>query len=128
VKITLLTEESLRLEPATGPITIEAPSYDQSYSPFHMVASGLAVCTFSVLQSWASNAEIPVDDLVIEVSWSFAEDPHRLGAIDLTFSWPSLPANRLVVARRVAALCPVHTTFEHPPLVSIRERGAEKAA
>jgi uncharacterized OsmC-like protein len=128
VKITLLTEESIRLEPTAGPITIEAPSFERSYSPFDMLASGLAVCTFSVLQSWASNAKIPVDDLVIEVSWSFAEDPHRVGSIAMNFAWPSLPANRVAVAQRVAALCPIHGTFEHPPAISIGPRAAERAA
>ena len=45
MKITLLSEDSIRLEPIPGPMTIEAPSAEQSYSPFHMLASGLAYCT-----------------------------------------------------------------------------------
>ena len=75
MKITLLSDESIRLEPATGQLTIEAESADQEYSPYHMFASGLAVCTFGVLQSWGSNVGVSADDLVIDVSWSFAEQP-----------------------------------------------------
>ena len=120
MKITLLTEDSLRLEPIPGPLTIEAPSARHIYSPFQMLGSSLAVCTFSILQSWASNAELSTDDLVIEVSWTFAEKPHRVGAMDLSFTWPSLPAARREAARRVAALCPVHTTLHHQPEIAIR--------
>lgn len=120
VKITLLSDESLRLEPVPGALTIEAPTADQRYSPYHMLASALAVCTFSVLESWASNRRLSVDDLVIEVSWKFVERPHRVGEIDLLFAWPSLPADRRETVHRVAAVCPVHRTLEHAPRISFR--------
>lgn len=120
MKITLLSDESIRLEPATGRLTIEAESADREYSPYQMFASGLAVCTFGVLQSWASNAGISADDLVIDVSWSFAENPHRVGAMALTYQWPSLPADRVRVAQRVAELCPLHKTLTQSPSMTIR--------
>jgi uncharacterized OsmC-like protein len=120
VKITLLSDESIRLEPMTGQLTIEAESADREYSPYQMLASGLAVCTFGVLQSWAANAGVSADDLVIEVSWSFVENPHRVGSMELTYQWPSLPANRQKVAQRVAELCPVHKTLMQSPTMTIR--------
>jgi len=121
VKIILLSNDSIRLEPTTGQLTIEAESASQEYSPYHMFASGLAVCTFGVLQSWASNAGISADDLVIDVSWSFAENPHRVGAMELSYRWPSLPADRTGVAQRVAELCPLHKTLIEPPAMTIRQ-------
>ena len=120
MKITLLSDESIRLEPATGQLTIEAESADREFSPYQMLASGLAVCTFGVLQSWASNAGVSADDLVIDVSWSFAENPHRVGAMELTYQWPSLPPERARVAQRVAELCPVHKTLMQSPSMTIR--------
>ena len=128
VKITLLSEESIRLEGPGGPLTIEAESAEQIYSPFHMLASGLAVCTHSILVSWATNAKMNADDLAIEVEWSFAEKPHRVGDIRLTFEWPSLPAERIETAKRVAALCPIHGTLHHTPTVSIEAAMAPAAA
>jgi uncharacterized OsmC-like protein len=119
VKITLLAEDRIRLEPIPGPMTIEAPTADRSYSPFHMMASGLAYCTFSVMYAWAEAAKIDAADLTLEVSWEFAEEPHRVGRYDLTFRWPSLPERRLDAARRVAELCAVHATLQHPPTVNI---------
>ncbi len=119
MKITLLSEDAIRLEPVPGMMTIEAPSAEHSFSPFQMFAGGLAICTWSILASWGSNAGIAADDLVIEVRWTFAEEPHRIGALEVRFHWPALPAQRRAAAKRVAALCPIHQTLHHPPDVAI---------
>jgi uncharacterized OsmC-like protein len=119
VKIILLSDDAIRLVPEPGPMTIEAESAEQSYSPFHMLASSLATCTFSVMYSWATHADLRADDLTIEVHWTFAEDPRRVDEITLTFAWPSLPERRLAAARRVAEMCTIHTTLKHPPQISI---------
>ena len=119
MKITLTSEDSIRLEPVLGPMTIEAMSAEQSYSPFHMVASGLAYCTWSVLYAWAEHAGIPADDLTLEVAWTFAQEPQRVDRYEMRFNWPSLPARRLEAAKRVAAMCTIHATFEHPPAIGI---------
>jgi uncharacterized OsmC-like protein len=104
-------------------LTIEAESADRQYSPFQMLASSLAVCTFSVLASWATHANIPFDDLVMDVSWTFADQPHRVDSITLSFRWKSLPPNRLEAAKRAAALCPIHATLSHAQ-TTIRVEGA----
>ena len=122
MKIILLSEESIRLEPDDGPMTIEALSPEQSYSPFHMLASSLAFCTFSVLYSWAQHAHLDADGMTIDVRWTFADDPHRVGTIELDFNWPSLDPRRLEAARRVAELCTVHATLMHPPTITIAGR------
>jgi uncharacterized OsmC-like protein len=119
VKITLLSDDAIRLTPEPGPLTIEAQSVEQSYSPFHMLASSLSMCTFSVMHSWATHADLRADDLTIEVRWTFAEDPRRVDHIELTFDWPSLPERRLAAAKRVAEMCTIHTTLENPPHVVI---------
>ena len=125
MKITLLSDEAIRLEPIPGPMTIEARSADQSYSPFHMLASSLAYCTFSVMHSWASNSGMDAEDLVIDVSWTFADDPHRVSTVDLSFRWPSLPDRKLTAAKRVAELCTVHATLVHPPEIHIDGTGSK---
>jgi uncharacterized OsmC-like protein len=121
VKIILLSEDEIRLEPIAGPMTIEALSAEQSYSPFHMVASGLAYCTYSVMSAWATHAGLSADDLAIEVRWTFAEDPHRVDTMQISFEWPSLPPKRYQAARRVAEMCTIHATLQHPPTITIGE-------
>ena len=119
VKITLTGEDSIRLEPTEGPMTIEAPTADRQYSPFHMLGSSLAYCTFSVLYSWATHADLSIEGMYIDVTWKFSDEPHRVNDMALTFHWPSLPPARLSAAKRVAAMCTVHETFLHSPTVSI---------
>lgn len=119
MKITLLSDDRIRLDGKAGPLSVEADSAEMQYSPFHMLASGLATCTYSVLASWGTHAKLPVDDLVIEVGWSFEENPHRVGRMDLDVIWPSLPEERRNAATRAAALCTVTRTFEQPPQIAV---------
>ena len=118
MKISLIADDAIRLEPLPGPMTIEAATEDQLYSPFHMLGSSVAFCTYSVLASWASHAKLESDDIVIEVRWAFVEDPHRIGKVDMKVEWPSLPPQRQSAAQRVADMCAVHATFQHPPQLS----------
>ena len=118
MKITLVGEDAIRLEPTTGPMTIEAKSQDQLYSPFHMLASGLAFCTYSVLASWASNAKLESDDIAIDVSWTFSDNPHRVGDIAMKVEWPSLPEPRKSAVERVASMCAIHATLSHSPNIA----------
>lgn len=119
MKITLLAEDRLRLEGAAAPMTVEAESPEMAYSPFHMVASGLGLCIFSVLHSWASHASLDAGRLTIEVSWRFADAPKRIGNYDVHITWPGLPEQRRTAALRAAALCPVHKTLLHPPTMAM---------
>ena len=128
MKITLLSDDAIRLDPIAGPMTIEASSAEMVYSPFHMLASSLATCIFSVINSWATHAKIPVDDLVIDVRWKFGDEPHRVSDLDVTFDWKSLPPNRVAAARRVAELCTVHATLHHPPNITVEPATQAPAA
>jgi putative redox protein len=128
MKITLTGEESLRIEPTPGPLTIEAASPDQSYSPFHMLGSALGACTLSVMQSWASNKNIALDDLKVDVSWTFVEGEHRLGTMKVLLAWPSLSAELWPRVMRAASLCGVHKTLTHPVEISVGAVGVESPA
>lgn len=122
MKILLTGEDRIRLEGTAGPLTVEAESPETQYSPFHMLASSLATCTFSVLYSWATNAGLSADDLAIEVGWSFADNPHRVGQMEVELVWPSLPAARRAAAERAADLCTVTRTLQQGPEITARIR------
>ena len=119
MKIILLSEDAIRLEPTDGPLTITAVAAEQSYSPFHMLASALGTCTLSVIHAWATSAGLNADDLALEVHWTFSDDPHRVESMHVTVDWPSLPAKRHEAAQHVAQLCTVHATLHHPPKITI---------
>jgi uncharacterized OsmC-like protein len=119
MRITLLSDNAVRVEPIGSAITIESPSPEQEYSAFHMLAGSLAYCSLSVMYMWAEQAGLQTSDLVVDVAWTFTDNPHRVGAFDLRFAWPSLPAERLEAAKRAAATCAVHATLEYPPRITV---------
>lgn len=114
MKIVLEGDRALTLVPGEGMLTIEADRDDENYSSFHMIGSALALCTFTVLHSWAHHSNIEVSDLTLHVEWDFAEHPHRLSNMRTHIRWPSLPDARKPAAERAAALCAVHATLTHP--------------
>jgi uncharacterized OsmC-like protein len=128
MKITLTGEESLRIEPTPGQLTIESASPDQSYSPFHMLGSALGMCTFSVMQSWASNKGVSADDLRLDVSWTFVEAEHRVGSMKVLLAWPSLSAELWPRAMRAASVCGVHKTLTSGMEISVDAVGVESPA
>lgn len=128
MKITLTGEESLSIEPVAGPLTIEAESPSQGYSPFHMLGSAVGMCTFAVLQSWASNKSVRVDDLRIDVTWNFVAGEHRLEDMKVKLTWPSLPAELWPRAIRVANICGVHRTLAEGVGVTVEAPEAESVA
>lgn len=124
MKIILTSAYSIRLEPELGPMTIEALEPDEQYSPFHMLASSLAYCTWSVLYAWANNSKQSADDLAVDVSWKFSDDePHRVSEMLMTWEWPSLPEQRRRAVNRVAEMCTIHATLHDPPTVVTRAAG-----
>jgi uncharacterized OsmC-like protein len=128
LKIMLLSEDRLRVQGGAGPLSVEADSAEMTYSPGHMLASSLAVCTYSILQSWATNADIPAADLAVEVGFEYVEKPHRIGKMEVALDWPSLPTERREAARRAAGLCPIHRTLHAPPEVATVVTGSAQAA
>jgi len=120
VKIILLADDRIRFEGGPGGLSIEADSSERAYSPFHMVASGLATCIFSVLESWAEQTDASSQDLALEIGWEFADGPRRVSRYELSLAWPSLPESRRTAAARAAALCPIHATLENPAEINVQ--------
>lgn len=119
MKVTLLGDKSVRVEASAGHMEIVSDSHDLEFSPYHMLAGGLAYCTWSLLAVWGKKAGISIEGLSVEVQWAFAEKPYRVGRMDLQFKWPLLPARRRKAAEYAASLCPIHHTLMHPPKITI---------
>jgi putative redox protein len=121
MRLLLESESSLVLDEGAKPgLAIEPAGPDVQFSPFHMLAASLASCTYSVLYGWAVQADLEFEDLRLRVSWRFAEGPLRVGDLELTIDWPSLPQPRRPAAARAAELCTIHATLMHPPTISVR--------
>ena len=49
----------------------------------------------------------------VDLTWRYAEKPHRIGHIDMKIHWPRVPESRIDAAMRAAAMCTLHNTLTH---------------
>lgn len=121
MRVILHTEEDLEFRDfGTPSLEIQPEDPGAHYSALQMFATSLALCTYSILASYAEQIDIPDENLVIRMRWIYAEDPMRVSDIDMDIEWPELPSSRLEAARRAAAHCTIHNTLAHPPRVETR--------
>lgn len=119
MKLILEGEDRIRFE-MTGD-GFEMASEGASISPYHLLAGSLASCTALTVDSWAQGAGFDISSLVISVAWEMVEErPKRISRLDMELRWPSLPADRVDIAERVADLCPIHATLVRAAEVSRR--------
>ena len=113
--LTIIAEDHIRLD--TGGedgLVVEG----ESFGPLPMLAASLALCTVSVIQSYADGAGVDVAGFGVEVRWNYVEDPYRVGRYDVTLHLPtSVPQSRHRAIVRVADTCTVHATLIHPPAI-----------
>ncbi len=111
----VLADEHIRLETAgDAGMAVEG----EPFGPLQMLATSLALCTASVIQSYAETANLDVVGFAVEVRWVYVEDPHRVGHYHMTLHLPSsLPAARHRAVLRAAEACTVHATLLHRPAI-----------
>lgn len=78
-----------------------------------LLAAALASCTWTTLATYGERFDADATDISIAVRWSLAQQPKRVGRMDLDVSWPSLPTSRLDAATRAARFCTLHATLTH---------------
>jgi uncharacterized OsmC-like protein len=121
MRIIMNSEEDLDIGDFTKPgINIESTAPDTHYSALQMFATSLALCTYSVLASYAEQIDVSSDNVAVHMAWSYAEEPFRIKQIDMEIDWPELPESRQAAARRAAAMCTIHNTLAHPPEITTR--------
>lgn len=88
-------------------------------SPELLMAS-LGSCIGSVLVYFSDRHGISLEGMSIDLDWTIAEHPHRLGqiAIDVTIPGARSAEEKRVLAR-VAEDCLIHNTLTHPPEIKL---------
>ena len=75
-----------------------------------------------------SLCDLSAAGLAVTCNYCWAENPHRVGAIELRVAAPEMPAAKLAAFQRVLERCTVHNTLLHPPIVLIRMASSQPAA
>ena len=96
---------------------------DAGMSPVELFVGSLASCVAYFVLRFCRRHAIPVEGLKIEADWSYAERPHRVGAILLRVMMPGdLTSEQRERLLKVAQGCTIHESLEIRPAVSIALR------
>jgi putative redox protein len=93
---------------------------NSAMTPTQLLVASLAMCVGTYLLFFARRHDIPTEGMRIETEYQTAEDPHRVGAIQVTVHMPApVSDHHRAALQRAADGCLVHNTLHHSPDTSI---------
>ena len=101
---------------------------DTAPTPTELFVVSLGSCVAFYAERFLRRHRLATEGLLVSCSYEWAEDPHRVGSLDLTVDAPGLPPEKRVAFERVIEHCTIHNTLHHPPEVRIRLAAAAAAA
>ena len=107
---------------------VEDGGDDTAPTPTERFVSSLAACVAFYAERFLRRHSLPTGGLTVTCDYGWAENPHRVGAIEVKVAAPEIPPARRAAFQRVIERCTVHNTLEHPPLVLIRLTSSQTAA
>jgi uncharacterized OsmC-like protein len=94
---------------------------DAGMSPVELFVGSLASCVGYFVGRYCARHQIPCEGFTVNVDWSYAEQPHRVGAVELRVNLPSdLTPEQRDKLLKVAHGCTVHQSLAGPPKVDIQ--------
>lgn len=101
---------------------------DAGMSPVELFVGSLAGCVGYFVARYCARHGIPSEGFTIETDWSMAEQPHRVGSVEMRLRLPATltqaQEERLL---KVAHGCTVHQSLAVPPAISITLRAAGRS-
>jgi putative redox protein len=99
---------------------VEDGGADAGMSPVELFVGSLGSCVAYFVARYCKRHEIPCEGFTIDVDWSYAEQPHRIGAIALNLHLPGdLTPEQKEKLLKVAHGCTVHQSITVTPKVEI---------
>jgi putative redox protein len=93
---------------------------DTAPTPTELFLSGLAACIAFYAERFLRRNGLPAAGLQVSCAYTWAENPHRVGEIQLTVDAPGLTPQKRAAFERVVEHCTVHNTLQHPPAIELR--------
>ncbi len=99
---------------------------DAGMSPVDLFIGSLASCVGYFVGRYCVRHRIPCEGFTIDVGWSMAEQPHRVGAVNMRLNLPAeITPSQQERLLKVAHGCTVHQSLAVPPKVEIRLSGGD---
>jgi uncharacterized OsmC-like protein len=99
---------------------VEDGGGDAGMSPVELFVGSLGSCVAYFVGRYCARHQIPYDGFTVDVEWSYAEQPHRVGSVGIKLNLPSvLTLDQRDKLLKVAHGCTVHQSLAVPPKVDI---------
>ena len=102
---------------------VEDGGQDAGLSPVELFVGSVASCVGYFVGRFCARHGIPAEGLSVEAEWAMAENPHRVGQVDLSIHLPhQVPPDMQERLLKVAHGCTVHQSLMVAPTVDIKLR------
>lgn len=132
ITVTYVGRDRLRVETrghiAYADQPVEDGGEDTAPTPTEMFVAGLATCVAFYAERFLRRNGMSTDRLRVTCDYRWAENPHRVGDIEVSVAAPGLTAAKRDAFSRVIEHCTVHNSLLHPPDVHLRLVGERDAA
>lgn len=99
---------------------VEDGGADAGMSPVELFVGSLGSCVAYFVARYCTRHQIPCEGFTVNVDWSYAEQPHRVGSVGIKLNLPSvLTPDQRDKLLKVAHGCTVHQSIAVSPKVDI---------
>lgn len=89
-------------------------------TPTELFVASLGMCVAVYVLYFARRHEIRVEGMKLEVDYTYAEQPRRVGSVDIRIHMPQpVSESHRAALHRAAEQCLVHNSLRQPPSVQI---------
>ena len=93
---------------------------DAGMSPVELFVGSLASCVGYFVGRYCARHKIACEGFTVDVEWSYAEQPHRVGSVSMRIDLPvQLTSEQRERLLKVAHGCTVHQSLAVPPTLKI---------
>lgn len=99
---------------------VEDGGGDTAPTPTELFLAGLSACVGFYAERFLRRHSLSPEGLSVSCTYGWAENPHRVGEIELAVEAPGITTAKREAFTRVIERCTVHNTLAHAPEVRIR--------
>jgi putative redox protein len=132
VTVTYEDGDRLRIETRGHELVADQPvedgGADMGPTPTELFVASLAACVAHYAQRFLRRHGLSTDGLRVTTDYTWAENPHRVGAIEVEVAAPGLVDGQRLAFARVIEHCTVHSSITHQPSIRINMLEGRTAA
>ncbi len=92
----------------------------EGLTPPELLSGALGACVGVYAVDYLRRNELPTEGFRVDVEWTGATAPKRIGAYQIKVHLPGALSDRQRASlSRIVQACPIHKTLEHPPEIQV---------